>query len=89
MFCLKFFLSFPLIILRHCQFVDRLIYKSMFYSEKEIYEVKEYWTSKTCTNCGNLNRKFHTGSIYSCGKCGLVIGRDINAVRNILLKHLS
>lgn len=75
--------------LRHCQFVDRLIYKSMFYSGKEIHEVKEHWTSKTCTKCGNLDRNFGSDSVYKCGKCGLVIGRDINAARNILLKHLS
>ena len=75
--------------IRHCQFVDRLIYKSSFYAPKEVHEVKEHWTSKTCTNCGNIKRNLGRNKIYKCDKCKIIIGRDLNASRNILLKHLS
>jgi transposase len=74
--------------LRHCQFVDRLIYKSMFYEDKEIYEVKEHWTSKTCTRCGFIDHNLGSAKTYKCKECKLETGRDLNGVRNILLKHL-
>ncbi len=74
--------------LRHCQFVDRLIYKSMFYDGKKIYDVKEHWTSKTCTRCGNIKMNLGTAKVYICRKCNLVISRDLNGARNILLKNL-
>jgi transposase len=75
--------------LRHCQFVDRLIYKSMFYGDKDIYEVKEHWTSKTCTRCGFIDYKLGSSKKYKCGECKLEIGRDLNGARNILIKHLN
>lgn len=44
-----------------------------------------YPSSKTCSGCGrrkpNLTLSERT---YSCGGCGLVMGRDVNAARNLL-----
>jgi transposase len=74
--------------LRHCKFVDRLIYKSMFYKNKEVHEVKEHWTSKTCTGCGNIDMDLGSSRIYDCMKCNLSLDRDLNGARNIFLKHL-
>ena len=48
----------------------------------------EEYTSKTCGRCGCLN---NVGSkdVFSCGKCGLIIDRDVNGARNIAVKRLK
>ena len=48
----------------------------------------EYYTSKTCSRCGNLNYDLKISDrIYNCIKCKLCIDRDINASRNIMLRN--
>lgn len=42
-------------------------------------------SSKTCSNCNNLNQELKLSDrIYKCNKCGLEIDRDYNASKNIL-----
>jgi len=48
--------------------------------------VDEAWSSKTCTKCTGINYSLGSNETFNCGQCGLSIGRDINAARNILLK---
>lgn len=73
-------------ILRHCEFVNRLIYKSMFYKSKQIHICKEYYTSQACTKCLSLNTiKDRT---VRCKDCKFECHRDLNGARNILLKCL-
>ena len=73
--------------IRHCQFVDRLIHKSMFYTDREIHVCKEHGTSSLCTRCQSIDTvKGHT---VQCLQCGLVVHRDLAGARNILLKHLD
>jgi len=48
--------------------------------------IDESYTSKTCGKCGELK---DVDKIYECDKCGLVIDRDMNGARNILLRLLS
>jgi putative transposase len=44
-----------------------------------------YPSSKTCSGCGSVKAKLTLAErIYQCDACGLVIGRDINAARNLL-----
>ena len=50
---------------------------------KEVRDVTEFMTSQTCGRCF-FTYKF-TGDTYNCEKCGLVIGRDVNAARLIYL----
>ncbi|WP_029680415.1 zinc ribbon domain-containing protein, partial [Bifidobacterium longum] len=39
---------------------------------------------KTCSNCGTVKAKLSLSErVYHCGKCGLVIDRDVNAAINI------
>ena len=41
-------------------------------------------SSKYCSNCGHLKRKFSLSDrMYVCKKCGLVIDRDVNAAINL------
>ncbi|CAK0740771.1 transposase [Gammaproteobacteria bacterium] len=71
----------------HCTFLKRLISKSREYQCK-IIEVKEDYTSKTCSNCGNVKKVMY-GRTYNCKGCNLVFDRDINASKNILLKFFT
>lgn len=50
--------------------------------------VDEYYTSKTCSNCGNLKENLGGNHNYNCNKCGININRDINGARNIYIKTL-
>lgn len=51
-----------------------------------ITQVTEEYTSKTCGNCGELNEKLGSNKTFECQKCKIVIDRDCNGCRNILLK---
>ncbi len=48
----------------------------------------EYYTSKTCTKCGNIKHDLKNNDVYKCKCCGLKIERDINGARNIMLRNL-
>ena len=74
-------------ILSHYKFKQRLYYKSIVNGTK-IYDVGEEYTTKTCTNCGNINNVGSDKEIC-CNKCSIIIERDYNGARNILLKHLE
>ncbi len=73
--------------LSHSEFRERLKGKAERMNIK-VHVRDEYYTTKTCGKCGNLNYDMTTEKEYNCAKCGLKIGRDINAARNILLKNL-
>ena len=54
----------------------------------EIIIKPEYYTSKTCTRCGNIKKDLKmTDKIYSCKKCGLEIDRNYAGARNIMLRN--
>jgi len=53
-----------------------------------LYVVGEEYTSKTCTRCGEMN-DVGGSEEYRCGRCGLVIDRDVNGSRNILIKNVK
>ena len=71
---------------KHCRFVDRLIYLSMFYKDRIIHVGKEHYTSQHCTKCGSLDTV--KNSIVSCNSCNFKIHRDLSGSRNFLLKYL-
>jgi putative transposase len=50
-------------------------------SNIKLIKVKEYWTSKRCPCCGNLNSP--KGRNYQCN-CGYIMHRDVNGAINIL-----
>ena len=51
-------------------------------------EINESYTSKMCSNCGTLNNKLKGSKIFSCNNCNLLIDRDVNGARGILIKSL-
>ena len=73
-----------LLSLSHYKFRQRLLHKAHL-NGSVVIVCKEYYTSKTCGNCGGLNL---VDENIKC-KCGYIADRDINAARNILLRHLS
>jgi putative transposase len=75
--------------LRHCEFVDKLIDKTREMPWCKVIECDEHWTSKTCGKCGNIDNDLGKSRTYSCKKCSVIIDRDINASRNILLRYVS
>ena len=69
--------------LKHYLFQTRLKCKL---SNKVIICTEEF-TSKTCGVCGTINKDLCGSDTFKCDSCNLVIDRDINGARNILLKH--
>jgi transposase len=76
-------------MMKHFTFRQRLEYKCKTKGIK-FKAVNEYNTTKTCSKCGTINN-VGRAEIYNCKnvKCKLVIDRDINGCRGILLKTLK
>lgn len=72
--------------MRHCEFVDRLEYKSMFYNGRIIHEIKEYYTSSVCVKCGSMN--VIKGKTIKCNKCGFEIHKDLSGSIGIFMAYL-
>jgi len=54
-----------------------------------IIEVSPRNTSKTCSKCGYVYKRFKNQRLFHCPNCGLVIDRDLNASINIAKKGLE
>ena len=50
----------------------------------EVRDVNPAYTSQMCSGCGNIVKKELSERQHKCNLCGLDIGRDLNAARNIL-----
>jgi len=72
---------------RYYEFSKRLKYKCEL-TKTNFRLVNEYYTSKTCSKCGNYNNKLKGEEIYQCKKCNFNFDRDLNACRNIMFKSL-
>jgi transposase len=49
-----------------------------------------YPSSKRCSGCGSVKAKLTLAErVYQCDTCGLVLDRDVNAARNLLLLAAS
>lgn len=72
--------------LKFYKFKTRLQYKADV-ENKLVYFVPENHTTKTCSSCGNIYN-IGISRIYECNKCGLIMGRDENSGKNILMKGI-
>ena len=72
----------------HYKFKELLKYK-MKRSGGRLIECTEEYTSKTCTRCGRINHNLGSNKVFTCKSCNLIIDRDVNGARNILLKNLG
>lgn len=64
-------------------FLNLLVYKANNVGKKVI-KVDPSYTTLTCSNCGNIKKSNFFNRQYRCIKCCNVIGRDLNAAKNIL-----
>ena len=72
----------------HYRFRQRLLWKATTTGCKVVV-CGEAYTSKTCGRCGWQHETLRGKDIFKCGQCGIVVGRDANGARNILLKNAS
>ena len=73
--------------MKHCLFVDRLIYKSALYKNSEIHKCKEHYTTQGCPSCGSRNTV--RNKTILCKKCGFEIHRDLGGGTNVTFKSLE
>ncbi len=79
--------SRSLMNLSYYKFLQKLKNRCLEY-DIELVIRPEYYTSKTCTKCGNIKHDLKNQDVYNCKECGLKIDRDTNGARNILLRNL-
>ena len=66
-----------------------LEYKAKWYSRKIVFVDRFYPSSKTCHNCGYVNKQLKLSDRqWICPNCGKIINRDYNAALNILNEGL-
>lgn len=67
------------------EFRRMLEYKASWYNRKIVFVDRFYPSSKTCHNCGYVNKQLTLNDReWICPHCGEVISRDYNAALNIL-----
>ena len=67
------------------EFRRMLEYKANWYNRKIVFVDRFYPSSKTCHNCGYINKSLTLNDRqWKCPQCGEVIERDYNATLNIL-----
>lgn len=72
--------------LSHDKFRNILTNKAQEY-RRNLFIVDESYTSKACGCCGKLTN-VGLSRVYNCSSCNSKLDRDLNAARNILIKHL-
>jgi putative transposase len=67
------------------EFRRMLEYKAKWYNRRIVFVDRFYPSSKTCHNCGYVNRKLTLKDReWICPQCGDIVERDYNAALNIL-----
>jgi putative transposase len=69
-----------------------LLYQLKYKAEEAgvwVVPVNPRGTSQRCSNCGEVVKKTLSQRVHSCPNCGLELGRDHNAARNILSLGMS
>ena len=75
---------------RHFELHERLKQKCK-QTHCQLLMVDESYTTKTCSCCGTLNHNIKKKKIFVCPnpRCGVIMDRDVNAAKNMYLKHLG
>jgi putative transposase len=67
-----------------------LTYKTVWNGGRLVLAGRFYPSSKTCSVCGAVKAKLALSErTYQCESCGLVIDRDVNAARNLVMLAAS
>ena len=74
----------------HYSFKRRLLDKAKEAPWCSVHICDEHHTSKTCGSCGKINHKLGGNKVFKCESetCRVVMDRDANAARNILLRNM-
>jgi putative transposase len=56
---------------------------------RQVVKVNPAYTSQTCSACGHLQEMPLSVRVYECPNCGLVMDRDHNASRSILIQAVG
>jgi putative transposase len=68
----------------------QLGYKTSWQGGRLIVADRFFPSSKTCSACGMVKAKLSLAErVFTCERCGLVIDRDVNAARNLLILAVS
>ena len=62
--------------------------KAKLYSNKEIVDCSEEYTSKVCSRCFKINENLGSSKEFKCPHCKFEVDRDENGSINILIKNL-
>jgi len=73
----------------HFRFRQRLLHKAREFEHCNIYLCTEEYTSKTCTMCGRIHEQLGGSKQFHCPSCHVLLDRDVNGARNILIKFLT
>lgn len=73
--------------LSHYKFKERLIHMGN-QMNRNILICREDYTSKTCSNCGNIKSNLGGNKVYKCELCNYEIDRDLNGAYNICVRQL-
>jgi putative transposase len=73
----------------HFRFRMRLQEKAREHPWCKVIFVTEEYTSRTCGRCGHDHYRLGSNKVFRCPNCHLIVDRDVNGARNILLKFLS
>ena len=65
------------------EFKRQLLYKAEKFGSEIMLADRWYPSSKTCSNCGNIQNMPLSERVYSCDKCSQAIDRDLNAAINL------
>jgi transposase len=74
---------------RHCELFNRIQMKTCENQTCKLYEMNEAFTSKTCSNCGSIDKTLGNKNVYKCKHCSFDSNRDYNGAINILLRHVT
>ena len=73
----------------HYRFRQRLLHKAREYPWCKVIICDEAYTSKTCGNCGFIHQRLGSNKTFKCPRCEIIMDRDMNAARNILLRYIT
>ena len=75
----------------HYRFRQRMLHKVRVYKGRNLILCDEVYTSKTCGQCGSVHHKLRSNKdkTFTCPSCKVVMDRDVNGARNILLRYLT
>ncbi|WXG41209.1 MAG: transposase [Candidatus Freyarchaeum deiterrae] len=71
---------------RELNHADWRLLVSLARNRAPVVEVSPFYTSKTCSRCGEVHKALRSEKVFECPFCGLIVDRQLNASINIYLR---